>query len=107
MTSLLRARPSLVFVPFVANVALYGWLLSHGARFTGVFISAVMAAGGLVFLFLCLRSGFVLGRRERYSIDQQPRQFWSSMALVVGWYFLVSFFAVCLYLKDIGYLSHE
>jgi hypothetical protein len=101
MIKALRAKPSLVFLLYAGNIALYVFLLLRGARGSGVFISALMAFVGLVFLYLCIKSGFVLaqgGRRE--SVDSTPRAFWASMAFVFVWYVVVTLFAVALYIQD-------
>jgi hypothetical protein len=100
VTKALRAKPSLVFLPYVGNVALYLFLLIHGARAAGIFISAIMAATGLVFIYLTIKNGFVFGRRRRYSLEDQPKAFWASAAFGFVWYLLVTFIAVGFYFQD-------
>ena len=100
MIKALRTKPALVFLPYAANVALYLFLVMRGARGTGIFISAVMAAGGLGFLYLMLKKGFVLGRGQRYSVDGKPRAFWASAVLCFCWYLMVTFVAVAFYFQD-------
>ncbi|MBI5425290.1 MAG: hypothetical protein HZA32_14520 [Opitutae bacterium] len=100
MTKTLRAKPSLVFLPYIANVGLYLFLLLRGARGTGIFISALMAAGGLTFLYFIIKKGFVLGRGGHYSIDGKPNAFWTSAALCFCWYLVVTLVAVGFYFQD-------
>ena len=101
VTKALRATPSLVFLPYAGNAALYFFLLVRGARGAGVFISAIMAAVGLLFIYLMLKQGFVVGRRgTRYSIEGEPRAFWSSAAFCFVWYLLVTLAAVGFYIQD-------
>jgi hypothetical protein len=100
VTKALKAKPSLVFLPYAINVGLYLYLLLRGARSTGIFISALMAAGGLLFLYLTLKKGFVLGRGARYSIDGEPRAFWASAAFCLCWYLVVTLAAVAFYFQD-------
>lgn len=100
MTKTLRAKPFLVFLPYVANVGLYLFLLLRGARGTGIFISALMAAGGLTFLYLIIKKGFVLGRGARYSVEGEPKAFWASAALCFCWYLVVTLVAVAFYVQD-------
>lgn len=100
MTKALRAKPALVFLPYLGNVALYLLLLMHGARATGVFISAIMSATGLVFIYLTIKNGFVFGRGRRYSVDDQPRAFWASAVFCFLWYLVVTFIAVGFYFQD-------
>ena len=100
MAKALRAKPSLVFLPYAGNVALYLFLLVRGARVTGVFISAIMAAVGLLFIYLTIKKGFVFGRGARYSIDGTPRAFWASAAFCFVWYLVVTLAAVGFYFQD-------
>jgi hypothetical protein len=105
IAAFLRQYPQVVFSPYILNVALYLWLLTHGARFKGVAISAVLAVGGLWFVFLCVRGGFVMGHGRTETVEGQPRSFWASMVLIFGIYLFFTAAAVVLYLQDIGYLK--
>ncbi|MBI2517371.1 MAG: hypothetical protein HYV95_10705 [Opitutae bacterium] len=100
MTKALRSKPSLVFLPYIANVGLYLFLQLRGARGTGIFISALMAAAGLVFLYLIIKKGFVWGRGARYSIDGDPRAIWASAGFCFCWYLVVTLAAVAFYFQD-------
>ena len=101
MIKALRAKPSRVFLLYAANVVLYLLLLQRGARGTGVFISAVIAAAGLLFIYGMLKQGFVVGRRgRRYTIDGEPRAFWRSAFFCLVCYLLATLAVGGFYFQD-------
>ena len=101
MIKAIRARPALVFVPYIGNVALYLFLRTHGARWTGIFISAIMAVAALLFIYGMLKQGFVVGRRGgRYPIDGEPKGFWASAVFCFVLYMVVTLAACGFYFQD-------
>jgi len=96
----------LLFVVLPSNLALLAFL-GIKTRPAVAIISSVMTLGGLGFLYLVLKHGFVLGRGVTYSIENNPRTYYANVAFVFGWYLVVVAFTVGLYLQEIGYLSQK
>jgi len=102
ITAFLRKYPQAIFSPYSANLVLYGWLLAHGARSNGVFISALTSFGALGFIFLCVRGGFVMGGQGIVSVEKEPRSFWVWMIFAFVIYLVFTYGSVAIYLQDKG-----
>ncbi len=86
----LREHPSIVLLPFAANLAMSWVLFSRGVSLTGAVGASVVPGVGLLLLYWFLRdgrfySGFRGGQRL-ISARWHPRKFWSMVCFVLLWY---------------------